>query len=133
MPLFSRLRALTQGDSSVVEEHSLPHPPHLIAASSQLQLAGLPTPSSDVISLSQHYLQIARVLQSFMPPTCRLSSLEDVKPIGDHPIAAGGVADIWEAVYDGRKVVLKSYRCYVTFDVAWTVEVHCYPPREVLR
>ena len=77
----------------------------------------------DVVSLSQHYTQIAHVLRPFMPSTCRFLNPEDVKPIGIHPVAAGGFADIWEASYDGRKVTLKSYRCYMTFDIAQVVEV----------
>jgi hypothetical protein len=79
----------------------------------------------DVVSLTQHYAQIAQVLRSFMPPTCRFLGSEDVEPSGTHPVAAGGFADIWEAIYDGRKVALKSYRCYMRFNVAQAVEVHC--------
>ena len=78
----------------------------------------------DVISLSQHYAQIAQALQSFMPSACRFLSSGDVKPIGSHPMAAGGFTDIWEATHGGRKVVLKSYRCYVAFDLVQVVEVH---------
>ena len=58
-----------------------------------------------------------------MPHTCRWLDPEEVKLIGEHPIAAGGFADIWEAMYGGRKVVLKSYRCYMTFDVDKVVAV----------
>ncbi|KAF9789884.1 kinase-like domain-containing protein [Thelephora terrestris] len=60
-----------------------------------------------------------------MPPTCRFLGSEDVKPSGTHPVAAGGFADIWEAIYDGRKVALKSYRCYMRFNVAQAVERFC--------
>ena len=88
-----------------------------------MQVAGLPTPVPDVISLSQHYSQMARALQSLMPSTCRWLSPEDVKSIGDHPMAAGGIADIWEAMCDGSEVVLKSYRCYIRFDVAQAIRV----------
>ncbi|KAF9779523.1 kinase-like domain-containing protein [Thelephora terrestris] len=57
-----------------------------------------------------------------MPSACRFFNSEDVKPTGVHPVAAGGFADIWEAMHAGRKVVLKSYRCHVTSDVAQVVE-----------
>lgn len=40
-------------------------------------------------------------------------------------MAAGGSANIYEATYDGRKVVLKSHRCYVSFDVAQVIAVRC--------
>ena len=33
-------------------------------------------------------------------------------------MAAGGFADVWKAMYNGRTVVLKSYRRYMDFDVA---------------
>lgn len=50
---------------------------------------------------------------------------EDVKLVSDLPTAAGGSANIYEATHDGPKVVLKSHRCYISFDVAQTVAVHC--------
>lgn len=65
-----------------------------------------------------------------MPPTCRRLGLEEVKIIGEHPIAAGGFANVWEGIHDSRKVVLKSYRCYMSFDVNNVVTVrydHAYP------
>lgn len=83
----------------------------------------------DVISLTQHYSQLAQVLRLFMPSICHFFNPEVVKPIGTRPVAAGGFADIWEAIYDGRKVVLKSYRCYTSCDVAWVVEVRCHSLR----
>ena len=79
----------------------------------------------DVITLSQHYAQMAQALRSFMPSTCRSIDPEEVKPIGSRPVAAGGFAEIWEATHDGRKVALKAYRCYMTFGVARVIEVHC--------
>ena len=45
--------------------------------------------------------------------------------IGDRPIAAGGFSDVWAAIHDDRKVVLKSHRCYVTFDVVQAALVRC--------
>ena len=56
----------------------------------------------------------------------------DIGLMGEHPIASGGFADIWEASHHGRKVVLKSYRCYETLDVARNeVRCNCRLPREV--
>ena len=136
MPLPSWLRILTLGDSSVIKKlPTMPHSLHHLPGSPQLQVARLSTPGLDAITLSQHCSQIAHVLQPFMPHTCRWLSPEDVKLIGDHPIAAGGFADIWEAVHDGRKVVLKSRRCYVLFDIAQAARVrcNCHPTREVPR
>jgi hypothetical protein len=117
MPLPSQLRVLAQGDSSVVEEYPLPHSLHRLPPLPQLQFTGLPAPGPDAISLSKYYSQIACALRSFVPPSCRWLRQEDVELTGGYPIAAGGFADVWEAIHDGRKVALKSYRCYTTFDV----------------
>ena len=123
--LFSRLWFLSQGNSWLLEGHSPLSPPHRLLIPPRLGVVNSPTPDMDVISLSQHHAQIARVLRSFMPSTCRFLSSGDVKLVSVHPVAAGGFADIWEATHDGRKVALKSYRCYMIFDVAQIVEVRC--------
>lgn len=44
---------------------------------------------------------------------------------GEHPIAFGAFADIWEATYDGRKVAVKLYRRYESFDLAQVLTVRC--------
>ena len=75
------------------------------------------------MTLPQQPVQVAQLLRSSMPSTCRWLSSEDIKPIGRFPIAAGGFADVWEATHNGRKVILKSYRCYATFDIAQIAKV----------
>lgn len=76
------------------------------------------------MSPAQRYPQMAHDLRSSMSlATCRWLNPEDVGLVGERPIAAGGFANIYEATYDGRKVVLKSYRCYVSFDVAQIISV----------
>lgn len=129
MPLLSRLRTLSQRDSSTVMELSSPQLFHRLLTPPLLEVAGLPAPGLDVISLSQHHAQIARVLQPLTSSACPWLSTEDLKLIGVHPIAAGGFADILEATYDGRKVVLKSYRCHMMTEVAHVVRVsYVYNP-----
>ena len=101
----------------------------IASATATLQSAATTPPSPpasgmDVVSLSQHYAQIAHALRPFMPSNCCSLNPEDVKLVGARPMAAGGFADIWKAIYDGRRVALKSYRCYMSFDVTRTVEVH---------
>lgn len=82
-------------------------------------------PASDLslISLPEHYAQMFQVLRQIMPSTCRWLSPEGVRLIGSFSVAAGGTADIWEATHDGRKIVLKSYRYYMKFDLTKAVEV----------
>jgi len=45
--------------------------------------------------------------------------------MGEHPIGAGGVSNIWGAIHNGCMVVVKSYRLYEVSDVAEIVAV-CY-------
>ena len=74
---------------------------------------------------------MTQVLRSFTPCT-RLLNPGDVRLIGDHPLAAGGFADVWEATYEGRKVAFKRYRCYETVDVAQVAEVYHNPWQSLL-
>lgn len=132
MPLSTQLQILTQADSLAVDEDPLPHWLYRLLTQPKLQFTDLPTLGPDVIPLSKHYSQIAHILRPFIPHSCWLGP-EDVKPIGNHPMAAGGVANIWAAIHDGHKVVLKSYRCYMRFNVAQATRVRfsCNIPRKL--
>lgn len=123
MPPLSRFRALLRGKSSVTGEHSSPQSFYRLSAPPPLEIKSSPTPDSDGMSFPQRYVQVAQDLRSSLPPTCRWLGPEDVDLVGKRPIAAGGFADIYEATHDGRKVVLKSQRCYVAFDVVQTAAV----------
>ena len=84
----------------------------------------LPIPDLDNLPLSQYCAQMARELLLSLPSAYHSLGPEDLKLVGKHPMAAGGSADIWEGTHEGRKVVLKSYRCYrVSFDVAQVIAV----------
>jgi len=126
MPLLPRFRTLLRGEeTSVTDEHPLlqplgDHPPGI----PRLKVGGSHnTPALSGISLSKHYAQVAQNLRSSMSSTCRWLDPEDIELVGEHPIGAGGSANIWEVIYNGRKVVLKSYRCYVSSNVAQLVAV----------
>lgn len=88
------------------------------------KLEDMGSPADDA-TLLQHYAQIARGLRPSLPSTCRWLGPEDAKVICERPIAAGRFSNILEAIYDGRKVVLKTFRCYVSFDVAQVAAVRC--------
>ena len=92
---------------------------------SQIWLISSPTSDLNDVALLQRYAQVARNLRSSLPPSYRWLGPEHVKFICERPVAAGGFADIWEATYNGRKVILKLYRCYVSFDVAQVAAVRC--------
>jgi len=128
MPKFSALR-VHRGEAPAVVEDPAPQafrcppppppPPQLVIRSSSAP--------DDVCPLGR-YAQIAQGFMSSLPSTCHRLDPLDVKLTGERPIAAGGFANIWEGTHDSRKIVLKSYRCYVSFDAALAVAVRCdYP------
>jgi len=125
MAPLSRLRALIQGDSSVAWGNSSSQRSHHPSALPSLDDGISSTPDSNEMSHSQCYAQIARGLQTSLPSTCRWLAPEDVNLLGEQPIAAGGCTDIWGATHDGRKVVVKSYCCSTSSNVAQVVEVRC--------
>ena len=73
----------------------------------------------------ERYSRIAQGLRSSLPPTHGWLNPADIKITGKHPVAAGGFADIWDGVLDGRRIIVKSYRCYVLFDHAHVISVCC--------
>jgi len=121
MPLFSQSRVIRRGESSIVGELPAPQSPHHPPPPPQL-VAGSSLALEDV-SLSEDYTQMAQGLSSFLPSACHWLDPRDVKLVGERPMAAGGFANIWEGTHGNRDVILKSYRCYVSFDVAQVVAV----------
>jgi hypothetical protein len=118
--LISRLRPIFRPERgySTVGEHPTPQSLHRSSLPPHPEARGSPVPDLDNPLLSQHYARLALELLPTLPSPCCLLGLEDFKLVSEHPIAAGRFANIWEGTYEGRKVVLKSYRCYVLFDVA---------------
>lgn len=114
-----------ESEHLVVQEYpallSLHHPP----SQSRLKVKSLTTPDLDDVHLQWRYAQMAQDILSSLPFTCPWLGPKDVNPVGEHPIAAGGFTDVYEATYDGRRVILKSYRLYVSFDVAQVIAVCC--------
>jgi len=123
MSLLSRFRTLIRGESSVVDEHSSSQPLHRLPETSRLKVGNSRTPALSGVPPPQRYAQMAQDLRSSMSFTCRWVDPEDIKLVGEHPVGAGGFANIWEVTHNGRKAVLKSYRCYVSSDVTQVVAV----------
>ena len=90
---------------------------------SHLSGGGSPAPFSDDVLLCQRYTQTAQELWSPLPATYGWFNPTDVSITGKHPVGAGGFANIWEGVLNGRKVIVKSYRCYLLFDRARIISV----------
>ena len=65
-------------------------------------------------------VDLASRLSSSLPTNCQRLGQHDLKVVGTHPIDAGGFADVWPGEMGGRKVAVKSYRCYLSTDSAST-------------
>ena len=69
----------------------------------------LPT---DPGAFSEHPVDIVHHLQPLLPGSCEWLGRGALEVIGEHPVDAGGVADVWVARVGDRKVAIKAYRCY---------------------
>ena len=59
-------------------------------------------------------VNLAGWIRPFLPPSYRWLGWGDLKVVGNCPIDAGGFADVWVGELGDRRVVVKSYRCYVS-------------------
>ena len=132
MSPLSRFRLLHRGESSTVGGYPLSQLLRRLPAPSQHDLQSSPTLEPDDTSLPRRYIQMAQDLRPSLPPTCHWLDPEDIQLVGELPIGAGGFADIYEVIYGGRRAVLKSYRCYISFDVAQVVAVRTTAVSSVL-
>lgn len=93
---------------------------HRPSLSRELEAESLP----DITDLPhENYALLAQELIPSLLCSYPLLNPHDISISGEYPIADGGYAHIWEATHDGRKVVLKDYRCYLSFDVTRVVAV----------
>ena len=109
----------------VAREHiplqSLYYPPPL----PQLEVWSLSVSGLDDATLLHRCSLIAQEILKSLPSPTHLQAADDLRLVGTLPVAAGGFADILEATHKGRRVVLKVYRCYRSFDVNRIVTVRC--------
>ena len=126
MSLLTRFRAPRRGESPIVGEGPPPHPFHRPPAPPRLEVKSSLTSDLNHTSLTQYYAQVTRDLRSSLPSTCHWFGPADIALTREHPIASGQLANVYEAKHDGRPVMLKFYRCYVSkFDIAQIVAVRC--------
>jgi len=123
MPLLPRVHNPLRGESSVADEHPLSQPLDCLPEIPRFEVGSSRTSALSGASPSQRYARMAQDLRPSIPSTCRWVDPEDIKLVGEHPIGAGGFANIWEVTHNGRKAVLKSYRCYILSDIAQAVAV----------
>ena len=82
-----------------------------------------PAPGSNDMLPSSRYVESAQDLLPSLTSFCLRPSPEGINVVGNYPISAGGFADIWKGTLDGRRVALKSYRCYMSSDVDEVITV----------
>ena len=59
-----------------------------------------------------HLVDLVDHLRSLLPGSCEWLEQGALEIVGEHPVDAGGVADVWVAKMGDRKVAIKNYRCY---------------------
>ena len=80
-------------------------------------------PRVPVIDNSLPHERYSEAIRQLLPPNCAFFQGAEVRIVDNSPIQAGGYADNWEAILDGRNVVLESYRSYETGDIDGTFRV----------
>ena len=68
--------------------------------------------STDPGAVCEHLVDLVGHLRSLLPGSCEWLEQGSLEVVGEHPIDAGGVADIWVGNIGDRKVAIKVYRCY---------------------
>lgn len=106
-------------------EHHPPQSLHHLPPLPQLEVWSSPASGPDGITLLHRYSLIAQEILLSLPYTTYLLGADDLRLVDKLPVAAGRFTDILEATYDGRRVVVKVYRCYMSFDVNRVMTVRC--------
>lgn len=75
-----------------------------------------PLPRLDPGLLCEHLVDLVYHLQSLVPTNCRWLKEGALEFVGERPVDAGGIADVWIGMMGGRKVAIKSYRCNSSSD-----------------
>ena len=63
-------------------------------------------------ALCEHLVDLGRHLRSLLLDGCEWLGQGALEFIGEHPVDAGGVADVWVGKMGDRKIAIKAYRCY---------------------
>jgi len=108
------------------EESPVPQSPDHPMLLSLLEGDDSSTLGSEAVPPHQSFMRMAQGLRSSLQPgTHSWLSPADIRVTDKHPVAAGGFADVLEGVLDDRGIIVKSYRCYESFDHAQVISVCC--------
>ena len=84
------------------------------------------SPPPDGDPPQQPHFNLAQQLRPALAQITSWLEDDDVQIIGGLPISAGGFTDLWKGSVDSRLVAIKSYRRYLSFDLALVFLV-CVP------
>ena len=59
-----------------------------------------------------HLVDLVRHLRSLLPSGCEWLEQGALEVVGEHPVDAGGVADVWVGKMGDRRIAIKAYRFY---------------------
>lgn len=91
---------------------------------SELQLPDVDlSPQTDPGLLCEHLVGLVSRLRSLLPSCCEWLKQGELEFVGDHPVDAGGTADVWAGKMGDRAVAIKAYRCYSSTDYVVTYVV----------
>jgi len=71
----------------------------------------------------EHLVDPAHHLQLLLPDSCEWLESGTLEVLGEHPVDAGTVADVWIGKMGDRKVAIKVYRCYSSSNCSATYVV----------
>jgi len=77
----------------------------------------------DPDALREHLIDLVSHLPSLLPDNCKCLEPGDLEVVGEQPIGAGGVADVWVGMMGNCKVAIKSYRYCLSLDYLLTYVV----------
>jgi len=69
-----------------------------------------PQPPISAAALPEHLFDLVLHLHPSLPTSCRWLEQGALEVVGEFPVDAGGIADIWAGMMDNRKVAIKVYR-----------------------
>ena len=70
----------------------------------------------DPDALREHLIDLMSHLPPLLPDSCKWLEQGDLEVLGERPVDAGGVADVWVGMMGNRKIAIKSYRYYSSSD-----------------
>ena len=67
---------------------------------------------TDPGALCKHLVGLVSRLQPLLPASCSWLEPGSIEVVGEHPVDAGGVADVWVGKMGDRRIAIKAYRFY---------------------